>query len=843
MHNTNSTIASTHTESRSEPAAVPMNQQQENTGSEMLSHPLLIQYKLTVGAPDDPLEKEADAMADQVMRMPDTTAFTATVSSAGIQRKCSACEEEEKLQRKELSVLNEYESTDTAAISHTVIRRKCAACEEEESVRRKPSFASVTSLIQTSRKVGGNAVASEATTARINATRGTGSRLDNQTRSFMESRFNADFSGVSIHTGDYAVQMSRDLNAQAFTVGSDIYFNSSRYNPSSDSGKHLLAHELTHTIQQGGAAVKRRSEEDEQLNVLSLTTRAGNTIQRQEMPELTREEEIALSGSSEGEFEVTNSPFAISIFNFAINSATLKQRHIEILTEVARLLRMMPSGQFRVVIDGNTDDTGAPSVNDPLSLRRANAVRRFLRAHGAGGSLVTHGEGEDLPVVSNESLTGRNRNRRVDITLVPIGSVVLPVPVPEPVEDDDDIPPIRDQDDDIPDPVQDRDPDPRRTPEPRRDPPPGQDDTGICQMFPLLCAAGILVPIILCIITGICIPKPPIVPPPVLPPPPGGGNPPQQPPAPHACIGSVSLPGGNIPIPSFPGLRYLSAGFDMRITFISDPVTGCDCNCGEYRQYVRGFFERDRQGNGTWNRQRKALHPGIYLDEFMFQEDGTGAADSGYGHRSHPNLPEDHFIGCEYSGNDNPGMMIIPPNEGARMRLEFLGVPVDVCAVPGIGLPFAQYLSYWKVEGEFLPVAPGTGTGGGHTPPTGGTPGTPSTPGTPGGGGTGAPTGGSGPVQTTPRPTAARPTSPHPARYAGGIPQGARIGEGHTLRLSFTSNGHSYVVNVPVHVTDVGVDTITVTTDNTDFLNVAPPGDPEVILAPGRVIPIPRQIL
>jgi hypothetical protein len=75
--------------------------------------------------------------------------------------------------------------------------------------------------------------------------------------SFMESRFGTDFSGVKIHTDTNAVQMSRELNAQAFTVGSDIYFNSGKYAPESASGKHLLAHELTHTVQQGGGIERK----------------------------------------------------------------------------------------------------------------------------------------------------------------------------------------------------------------------------------------------------------------------------------------------------------------------------------------------------------------------------------------------------------------------------------------------------------------------------------------------------------------------------------------------------------------------------------------------------------
>jgi Domain of unknown function (DUF4157) len=171
------------------------------------SKPLLIQPKLSVGAADDPFEHEADAIADRVMRMPD---------SSFIQRKCVSCEH-----------------------------------EEEEQIHRK-----ITPFIQKSTsqtpplEAGG--LASESVTNQINATRGGGNRMPENTLSFMESRFGTDFSGVKIHTDTNAVQMSRELNAQAFTVGSDIYFNEGKYSPDSDSGKHLLAHELTHTVQQGG---------------------------------------------------------------------------------------------------------------------------------------------------------------------------------------------------------------------------------------------------------------------------------------------------------------------------------------------------------------------------------------------------------------------------------------------------------------------------------------------------------------------------------------------------------------------------------------------------------------
>jgi hypothetical protein len=66
----------------------------------------------------------------------------------------------------------------------------------------------------------------------------------------MESRFGADFSNVRVHTDSDTAQMAKDLNAAAFTHGRDIYFAEGKYNPSMNSGQKLLAHELTHVLQQ-----------------------------------------------------------------------------------------------------------------------------------------------------------------------------------------------------------------------------------------------------------------------------------------------------------------------------------------------------------------------------------------------------------------------------------------------------------------------------------------------------------------------------------------------------------------------------------------------------------------
>jgi uncharacterized protein DUF4157 len=82
--------------------------------------------------------------------------------------------------------------------------------------------------------------------------RGGGRQLDSSTRTLMEGAFGVDLSAVRAHTGPRAASLSRDLGARAFTTGQDIFFGHGEYDPGSTSGRELLAHELTHVLQQRG---------------------------------------------------------------------------------------------------------------------------------------------------------------------------------------------------------------------------------------------------------------------------------------------------------------------------------------------------------------------------------------------------------------------------------------------------------------------------------------------------------------------------------------------------------------------------------------------------------------
>ncbi len=186
-----------------------------------------IQAKLTVGAAHDPYEEEADAVAEQVMRMPTTSALT------GVEGRVHRAteEDEEELQAKPLS------DTITPLVQRTV--------QEEELQTKRASAAD-------SFETG------EDFENRLNATRGGGTPLPDPVRGFMEPRFGADFSGVRLHTDGESAQLNREVSAQAFTLGQDIYLGEGKTDLTSNDGKQLLAHELTHVVQQTSPVIRRR---------------------------------------------------------------------------------------------------------------------------------------------------------------------------------------------------------------------------------------------------------------------------------------------------------------------------------------------------------------------------------------------------------------------------------------------------------------------------------------------------------------------------------------------------------------------------------------------------------
>jgi hypothetical protein len=206
-----------------------------------------IQPKLTVGAANDPSEQEADQVAEQVMRMPAPVAAPpggADAPEPGGNSVQHAPEEEDEIQTKPLAAtIRPFVQRTTPQAEDEAVQR---AGEDENELQTKRVSAADSFEVGSDFE---NRVAGS----------GGGSPLPAETRAFMEPRFGADFSGVRLHSGGEAADLNRSVSAQAFTLGRDIYLGEGKTDVASDGGKHLLAHELTHVVQQGGAGQLQRS--------------------------------------------------------------------------------------------------------------------------------------------------------------------------------------------------------------------------------------------------------------------------------------------------------------------------------------------------------------------------------------------------------------------------------------------------------------------------------------------------------------------------------------------------------------------------------------------------------
>ncbi len=305
-----------------------------------------IQPKLTIGKPNDKYEVEADAMADKVVqRLSDPKSNSPLEGSKGdvsqtfsppIQTKCATCEEKEKLQKKEDDEVSESDSevqrkpifesnaeqpeanVQTKLLNSPLeggkgdvfnysgqgaVQTKCATCEQEEKLQKKEEDEVSESEDEVQAKdinspFGGQG----ALQSRLSSSKGGGSPLPSDIQTSMGSAFEADFSGVRVHTGSDSVQMNKELGAQAFTNGSDIYFNQGKFDTNSDSGKHLLAHELTHTVQQNAISDQENNAREPKkglFNDANIETSSRNqnseklSNKNQESP-LTRESQSGI---------------------------------------------------------------------------------------------------------------------------------------------------------------------------------------------------------------------------------------------------------------------------------------------------------------------------------------------------------------------------------------------------------------------------------------------------------------------------------------------------------------------------------------------------------------------
>ena len=258
-----------------------------------------IQAKLRVGPVGDRYEQEADRVAGEVVDSPSPVPSKASSGDGGVAQRQELPEEE--LQMKSLAAtitplvqrqaLPEEEELQMKSLSSTIMPLVQRQPEEEE-LQMKSLSSAATPLVQRQldeeelqmRPLGQwrrtrerGFLAGDTIERQLARLRGQGAALPSGFLSEMEQRFGADLSGVRVHSGHEAAQLNQSLRARAFTHGADIYFGSSAYDPSSRAGRRLLAHELTHVVQQGAARRTRRDGVGR-----TSTVAASRGIQRRE---------------------------------------------------------------------------------------------------------------------------------------------------------------------------------------------------------------------------------------------------------------------------------------------------------------------------------------------------------------------------------------------------------------------------------------------------------------------------------------------------------------------------------------------------------------------------------
>jgi len=282
------------------------------------------QAKLSISQPGDFYEQQADSVAQQVMRR-----MAQPVNRQSIQRQQAPdpedlqmksvdnfhtswlqrqqAPEEEELQMKPLvntitPLVQRQQAPDPEDLqmksvdnSHTSWLQRQQEPEEEEI----PEDTEVqrSSMVQRRPSTGGIAATDDLETS-IQQSRGGGQPLADDIKQPMEQAFGADFSSVNIHTDDNSDKLNKSIQARAFTTGQDIFFRQGEYSPGSNAGKELLAHELTHVVQQNGSAVQPKSFPNQaiknnkvQAKALLTSPSSEQPIQHQDIPQQQPEQD------------------------------------------------------------------------------------------------------------------------------------------------------------------------------------------------------------------------------------------------------------------------------------------------------------------------------------------------------------------------------------------------------------------------------------------------------------------------------------------------------------------------------------------------------------------------
>jgi hypothetical protein len=288
---------------------------------------LSLQKKLTVGAAGDKYEQEADSVAEKVVKQINTPSGEQSTSGQGVQRQ--EAEEEELQAKSDISNIQregEEEEEIQAKSDISNIQREGEEEEEiqaksdisniqregeEEEIQAKPDISNIQregeeeeiqaksdiSAIQRegeeeeiqakpqNKSLGGGAVSTDIETT-IQSAKSVGSPLDAGLQRKMGKAMGADFSGVKVHTDSQSDKLNRSLSSRAFATGPNLFFKQGEYNPGSKTGQELIAHELTHVVQQNGGSIKRKLDKESQPNnnSVSISPLPSNSLKIQQAP-------------------------------------------------------------------------------------------------------------------------------------------------------------------------------------------------------------------------------------------------------------------------------------------------------------------------------------------------------------------------------------------------------------------------------------------------------------------------------------------------------------------------------------------------------------------------------
>ncbi|MEO8862523.1 MAG: DUF4157 domain-containing protein [Ginsengibacter sp.] len=234
-----------------------------------------------------------------------------------------------------------------------------------------------------------------------------GKKLDKSTKNFFEPRIGYDLSDVKVHTDSEAAKSAESVNALAYTVGKNIVFNQNQFNPENDSGKKLLAHELTHVVQQSSGLHTKQIQRYAQCNPARLSLQDCP-------PRDSGEEKFAQNG--EMVFLSFNDPIsgvkAPLIANFDIKSSNVKANFKESLYW-KEFIKKISSNNSRWVLLGFTDCQNIHDFNSNLRMQRAKAVFDILPADVQKQIDSYSGAPMDECIRDNTTLADRTLNRSV----------------------------------------------------------------------------------------------------------------------------------------------------------------------------------------------------------------------------------------------------------------------------------------------------------------------------------------------------------------------------------------------------------------------------------------------